>query len=729
MGILWLLPAILGAQTAWPPTLSEKIGGLAPDQVLLLVREADFDSYLVLDDEPLLKLRVESQLVLMALPPKVADDLWVSRGWGNTPRWVLVNAQGEAGGHGVAPPKGGAILDFLGTKGVKPRWEVREDFLKDHPTQGDAWGESVQRGFALARNRLRALQAKGQVTRPAKPLTPSSPFQQTYTFTSPIPEIREEQADKVFSDWAQALEGLRQVDNWPAHSNGIQAFLLKVYGAGTSPRIRNVCRRMLQDLEAHVREEPDGMAANGWPMLSELAGNPPDRLPQDIVPLPGRIWPPLPFMTSGVRPYLADSDWSGALAFLSAATPVAAPGGQDPGVGEELRFTLAVWELEKVMPLVQLDKEGEALAALEAARHLAGAQWAALVHEGLAFPFPLDDPSLSERLRTALAAAPLPDVPAPPAKPPCKFTLLGQPTWSVAWGALRKSDALLSWSPGEISWAGLDDAQSRTLRASHAWGPEPRWVLSRGGETLASGLDCPTSGYLAGLLSAQGPSALQALDAILERHPDHNAARRARVEVLKARMPEPRLEPRLAEDERLVWRDEFTRPQPLDFGPEAPWKPDPALWQWAATQALPPLQDKLEQWPGSAALWVDWVSWSEFHPGKPSPVALAKALPIWGSRDRWAKGLPMEVHKAVGQALKARGDLKGAVDWLLDAWEVQPKTPAAEITQENWDGFARGFLKDLGEAVVKPLEEDLVSLGRAEEARDIERTFKSMSAR
>lgn len=728
-GILYVLPVVLSAQTDWAPILAENYSWLAADAVLLLVRDADLQTALTLDDELILKLRAESQLIITPLPSRLAEDLWAARGWGRKSHWILVNARGEEGSSGMEPPSGRSILDFLRSKGVRPRWEVRNDFLKEHPAHGEAWGEAVQKGFALARNRLRVLQAKGLVNR-AEHLNDSLGFdRQTYTFTSPVTEIREQQADQVFEEWAQALEGLRGVEGWLDLSDGPQGFLLKAYGAATSPRIRNVCKLMLRDLEAHARQEPDGPVSYEWSALSDLAGNPPGQLPSEIVPLPGRLWPSLPFMFMGTKSYLADSDWDGVLAFLSAAAPVAAPGPANAETQEEARVTLAVWALAKVMPLFQLGKEGEALAALEDARHLSGPQWPGLLEDGLAFPFPMDDPRLSERARSALKAPPLPAPPAAPTLPGLRLALLGKPAWKEAWARLRLARELLPWSPGELTWATIDDSQGDSLRARQAWGPEPRWALLRGGEILATGLDCPTPGALAGFLSAQGPSALQRLDAILERQPEHNAARRARIELLKARMPDPRLEPLLVEDERAVWHGPYARPLPLDFGPEAPWKPDSALWQWAATQTLPRIQDRLEQWPGSDSLWVDWVTWSRFHPAKPSPVALAKTLPIWGSRSRWALHLSLEVHKAVAQALKARGDFRGMVDWFSLVWEVHPKTPGRDVTQVNWDEYKKTFLKKFEESVVKPFEEALVSLGRSEEAREVERTFRAMSTR
>jgi hypothetical protein len=487
---------------------------------------------------------------------------------------------------------------------------------------------------------------------------------------------------------------------------------------------------MLKDLEVHAQQDPDDqIPIFDWTKLSDLAGNPPGRLPQEIIPLPGRVWPTTSFILGGVRSYWRTSNWDGALAFLAGAEPRQAPGPPDTEGWESARAAHTALAIAKVLPLIQLGKEGEALATLEEARHLAGSTWQGFANPGFMFPFSLDDSRLTEAIRTALKKPPLPDPPPPPAMPPLRLSTLGQPPWAESWGQLRHAGDLLPWSGEELEWGALTAAQAKTLRVEQKVGPGPRWVLSRGNEVLASGLACPTPGALAGILAAQGPTALQRLDAILERHPDHRAARRARIELLKARMPERRLEPMLVEDERVVVHGDITKPIPLDFGPSAPWRPDPALWQWAATQVLPGIQANLEQWPSSAALWIDWVAWSQFHPAKPSPVALAKGLPLWGSRSRWAGSLPMAVHKAVGQALKARGDHKGMADWFSEAWDAHPKTPAREIPAENWGEYMEAGLKEFGETVVKPYEEALVALGRSTEAHEIERTFRAMTTR
>lgn len=726
-GLLCFAAAALAAQSPWPAILAEHFGYLEKDGVLLVVRGGDQAAYLVQDDDLLLRLRAEGQLLISPLPKEEEQALWTARRWGGAAHWVLVDAQGQELADGAAPPSGEAVVAFLGARGVKPRWEAREAFLQAHPDHGEAWDDAVWKGFTLARLRLRVLQAKGQVARVPGGPTQAILFQPYQTFTAPTPELREAQADQVFGEVVRALEGQRKVEGCLDHAVGNVLTALKLASAGTSPAFRAFCAHVLADLEAFVQVEPEGSQARNWSLVSTLAGDSPGRLPRDVVPLPGRIWPTLPFLIGGVRNFLGASDWDGALAFLAGAEPLAAPGPAGSEGWDQARAAHVAGALAKVLPLLQLGRETEALAAIEEARRGSGSHWPAPLSDPQVWTFLLQDPTLTAKVRAALTAPPLPDPPAPPAQPPLRLVLLGQPPWREAWGRLRQGEELLPWGPGELVWGTLDGDPGEALRAQRAWGPEPRWVLVRGGDVLGSGRTCPSAGALADLLSAQGPSALQRLDAILERRPDHRAARRARLALLEARMPEPRLEARLVEDERLALHGDDAKAPLLTFGPEAPWHPDPALWQWAALQMLPVLQARLERWPGSPSLWLDWVAWSRFHPAKPSPVALARSLTFW-ERPRTAE-LPPSVHKAVAQALRARGDLKGLSEWLWEAWEAMPRTPAADYTEENWNGFARESLKDLGEAVVKPLEEVLTALGRSTEAREVERTFRTLSVR
>ncbi len=322
-----------------------------------------------------------------------------------------------------------------------------------------------------------------------------------------------------------------------------------------------------------------------------------------------------------------------------------------------------------------------------------------------------------------------PRPPMPPLPPAPRLALLGAPAWLKGWEAVRSSEALLPWSRAELAWTTLAPAEADALRVRMGWGPEPRWVLLLGEESVASGTQCPEPGLLAGILERERPSKLQRLDRILERHPTHLGARRARLALLKARMPEPRLERVLAEDARAAFppAEMGFQDYPLDFGPDAPWKPDPALWQWSAQQVLPRLESLLRSWPNQQAVWKAWLAWARFHPERPSVVAFSGTLTLWTSRERWMGGLSLEVLRAVTEELRRDRNYPELARWLDAAWRARlaqrrnTTTTYVEEQRKDWEA--------LGPALVAPLVETLRLIGRPDQARDVETTYRDIMAR
>ena len=699
----------LGAQATWGPILRKAFPRLGPDEALLLVRPEVLQKAKVHGDDLLLRLEAEGQLTLGAAPapPGLPDGT----------RWVLLNAQGDEGGRGNALPNGQTVVDFLRGQGHPPRWERREAFLREHPDQGEAREEAVSRAMSLAILKLRV---KVQNVQIASTLDdPSRRFAfhwATYVFTSPEPERREEQADQLFGDLVLALEALHRVEGWQHRDGNWNLTYYDIFGARHAPLFRKLCRDMVGDAEHLIQQGNGGMVDTEWCLLSSLGGNPPGTLPQGL-PLPGQLWPSPVLIHFGMAEFLQASDWDGALKFLAAAEASLPQEEQDPDHWAENRGSRAMVAFDKVMPLLQQGKEAEALATLREALRLSGSM--KILGETIGRSFlEFYSPGLPLKLQAALKAPAQPDAPKPPPLPALRLTLNGRPPWLADWEKLPGAEAFLPWSPAELAWVRGDPASA------------PGWTLTRGSELLAAGETCPKATALAGVLAAQGPTRLQKLDAILQAQPDHTAARLARVEALKARMPERRLEPRLAEDERALMPYGCTRLEPpLEFGPDAPWQPDPALWQWSALQVLPRLQSALERWPGSYYLWRAWLAWSRFHPARPSPVELARSLPIWPTREAWANGLGLPIHRSVSETLLARHDYQGLLEWLAPVWAAQDKTPARDLSERALEDGTLEARQELGDAVVKPLRQTLVALGRPEEAQDLARTYQAMVTR
>jgi hypothetical protein len=202
------------------------------------------------------------------------------------------------------------------------------------------------------------------------------------------------------------------------------------------------------------------------------------------------------------------------------------------------------------------------------------------------------------------------------------------------------------------------------------------------------------------------------------------------MELLKVRMPEPRLEQLLAEDARMAYEplNMGLSPLLLDFGPDAPWKPNPALWQWSAQQVLPKIETLLHSWPSHPGFWKAWLAWARFHPSRPSVLTFAGTLTLWQPRDKWISSLPPEVHRAVAGELRSDHNYPEMARWLKEAWDGLDKTPAAEVNPGYWE-YLKKEREKMREGIVAPLLEALRMMKREGEAKAVETTYREMMNR
>ena len=712
--VSFLLPGPAHAQD----TLEGALRGLRPGTYAVLTRREDAGAFSAQWDADALRLRIENQALRVVLGPQTAARLWKAHGWGNGAGWILVDAGGLELDAGTGTLYGARVLSVLRDKGLVPAWEARQAFRKEHPENGEAWAEEVFLWSRVAFSHMNVLAAQGKAAR--GPAT-GTPGLATMTFTEPDPEARERLADQVFGDLAAALEGAWSVEGWWRNESET-SIALAMRGARESPRVRDVCRRLAAVLE-QVLARGDGGPSLETRMTHFLgaAGRPLRELPERVA-LPDEELPSPTFLLACLETREALGDWEGMLAFLGNPALVRDGATGSKAAWESRCVARALVAALKVRPLLELGRTREAREELAEARSWGGDR---LGESSLAFfagPKVVNQPLYKEVMKEPVRPAP----PIPPLPPAPRLALLGTPDWRQDWEALRASAALLPWSPAELAWTSLAPAEAAALRARHGWGPEPRWVLLLGEDSAASGTRCPAPALLAGILERERPSDLQRLDRILERHPDHLGAHRARMALLKARMPEPRLEPILAEDARACYppAEHPIFNYALDFGPDAPWKPDPALWQWSAQQVLPRLEVLLRSWPDQPAIWKAWVAWARFHPARPSVVALAGTLTLWTDRERWIGLLPLEVLRAVTEELRRDRNYPELARWLGTAWEARARRSDGAL--QDWE---REQWVALGPALVTPLAETLRLTGRPDQARGVETTYRDILAR
>ena len=162
---------------------------------------------------------------------------------------------------------------------------------------------------------------------------------------------------------------------------------------------------------------------------------------------------------------------------------------------------------------------------------------------------------------------------------------------------------------------------------------------------------------------------LQRLQRVVEAKPHHLAARRERFDLLLRRMPDPRLEPILAEDAARALVDPGVRPRgllearPRTVGRRRPTGPAPA---WSRPSAPGPTAPTCGA-PGSPG--------PGSTPARPSVLALAQGTAFWSPRGDWRGWLPYEVHRAVAAELRAQGNYPAMREWFRasgSTWTTAP---------------------------------------------------------
>lgn len=710
--LVFLLPALsLAAQDPWLDhwsTYRPPWGG-APGWVLASTGTANALS----PDEVLLKLRYGQDLDLPRLAPSVAQALLKRESLPSTTAWVLLSPEGELKASGPGNPSGDATLGHLRRSGLTPRWERREAFLKDHPDHGEARAEALEEAMRLAQFRLQQARQAGKIPQ-------ALPDQVLPRCELPNSEAGVALAKKILADIKDPLEAWLAVPGWerssPSNLVMLSSMNLVRLGAGLVPDLQSPFDQLCNGVARQVeRDNPQVESA----FTLGLLGKPGALALEDLVRQrwddPDRPWPnPSLVMGLGRTPFLDESRVLDTLENLGPA----APSRQAPENWEAfLRFRKIL--LQARLPLkARLEQWDGVVADLAELRRLEGNAWDAGKNQLLRNQ---SKARSQTQVKELLELPPLPDLPAPPPLPPLRLILVGKAPWLTRWLSLKDAAPLALWAPSELRWEVADQGLAADLQAKYGWDAVPRWALLREETLLASGPTCPNPEALAAQLTAQGPSRLQRLATYLERNPEHRNVRRARVDLLRTRLPNPTLEALMAEDARLLGTS-------VDISPMAGWTPDPTLWEWAAQRTLPQLEATLQRWPSDVRTWWSWIAWSRFHPSRPSALALVQRLPLWRDRDAWAAALPKDVHLAVAEEFRQQGRFEEMRAWFQNAWESLDRRPlsAQPARMRNW---YQGQLKDWELAIVKPLREALTVLRRDAELLALEKTWAAMQGK
>ncbi|HXC18178.1 MAG TPA: hypothetical protein VNV60_12120, partial [Holophagaceae bacterium] len=543
---------------------------------------------------------------------------------------------------------------------------------------------------------------------------------------NPAP-LTPEQDQARWESTAKALRGFMGVEGWQIHQ---RLFLvlsrLDAAIAKASLILKDPFQRMEQGVEAALREHPsdEGLWGLGFSFENLASIIDPEALLASLEPPPHAPWPPEPACGPLVMAFARRDDWAG----LEDLAARAFARGMNPAValyqGQDFRVRMIrSWGSVRFVALVHLGRKDEAAGFVKELRAQAGSAWQDIASDDLARPLEYnlgkDDP-LVQSLRAAKDDKAPPDPPKLAFPPVPHLALLGHPAWERAWKGLAANSAFDAWEPGEeLGWQPLKPKEEQALRVD--LGPEPRWVLLRGEELLASGTELPRPAFLADRLRAEGLPYLEQLDAFIRTHPDHLEAREARMEALRGRMPNERLEATLLGDARATLAPFL---QGAEVRLPADWKPRKELWAPAARRVLPELEAHLRRWPERKGLWEAWLDWAQVSADPPSPARMMESLAIWKTRTGGGAGpLPDAVLEAVSKHLVEEERWKDLADWCRAFWEGGVRDELARLALplpggRRQDRDRRGEQTQFySRAVLNPYRTALEKLGRIAQLR------------
>lgn len=723
-------PAILAAQGGpWTEFLATwRRSNQAP--ATLLVPKDRLTTAYPRSDEALLLLTATGDLAIQSVEGPTLAGLREARGWRDGPHWILLGRDGSIADEGTDLPKGEYLQSRLQAMGITLTWEALEQFLRLHPDNGSALQRRLSIGTGLARRRLLNLRDQGKVDTP------------TFSTESWLPGIQPAASREpaLPDDWCREVEDTLQrlnqlPDPWRLGSSSFQ-FWLDLYGKTVSTGVRAELTRLSGSILEAWRRRPhsgrdwlqtaqeEGMGLGPFWMACERASRTSGDLPElpRLTPSPGRFWPHPGFLLTLPWPRPDASDAKEILSLLD-GLPTELEGSHlwNDTWSDWLQFRYSV-SIRQVMAWASLGRWQEAALALHEGRRNSGKQWlggAAYLSDRIsksANPGPTvkdDAPAKVQPPEAFLEVLRLPAVeePKPPPQPaPLRFLVWGQPEWLRRWEALRSTPALAPWGAGELKRESPSDADTAIL--TRAGFPAAGWAVFQGGAMLvARGEGAPDVSVLAMQLRSVAPSHLHLLDDFIAKHPEHLDARRDRLALVRARMPQPMLEPRLIEDAARIF-------QPLDFGPDAPWISDLEGWRTQALKVVPELESVQQRWPDNAGLWRAWISWGAFLTKPPSILGYAMGLPVYGPPGSWTSLLPEQVHRAVARECRSQGKLGPMAEWFETAWSgllarVRPTDSPSQIGERE-------------KAIYEGYREALTALGRTVDRSELDRAWAAI---
>ncbi len=655
----WLPLALVclsaSAQDQWAIVVQAVAGVRSPDSFVLVATDPGFGFQWFGEDA--LGATNGKELILMAPARNVADTLVRDHGW---QCWALFDPSGQMLDEGRGLPRPAAIRERMLQAGWRPLREALKAHLHDHPEDGQGW---LELAFDVARQ-----------ARTAKEVGTLS--------ATLLQSIREE--------LLPCLRALREIpgtaETWGDPGNALFRSLFRaiwIAELDQDPEIGDAIHRLADKFPDLIAVDPEKEIL--WHARSYMLRSSTEqdqdaaiRFALSLEGVPGRPWPP-PFYAFWMRNwYRKDPETmvrKGSELLEHNLEPTMVRRLGKPHVYQMLK----AWGGLHLEGLLLQKRIAEALSYMGWLRSQAGNQWVDLSNglrgnlvpteedkKGNFDPKPMPLFTTEERglLQNALAEAPLPS-PTLPKVVPLRLAPIEihEPAdWSLPdWLLLQKSPVFETWDTSELIWTPLRHEEVQSLLSSHDWQDGPRWVLLQGEELLATGPGIPNAEKLEDSLRAQARPRLDILSDFIKTHPDRLDARRERMEFLRPRLPNPRLE-------SLFLQDCEALNSPIG---SLPFQPEAGLWGPAAKRICTRLAEKLQSWPFSADDWRAYAEWSGLDSRSPRPAMLLSDLDSWPCQAfaRLPGPIPGKASLEVMRSLLSTGRPEEADAWAQVLWE------------------------------------------------------------